>query len=322
MNIIDEKIEKSRKICILGHINPDGDCIGASLALFNYINNKYGNDKKVSIYLDAFSEKFLKLPNADKISNDKNDATTYDLAIVVDSSSIDRLGEYVVYFNEAKDTLLFDHHENNTIPAMVSVVFKEAIATCEIIYNFLDKNYIDKNVAMCLYIGIATDSGIFRYAATTEKTLQIAGHLINYGFDFTKLLDDIVFDNTFLQRKAQGIAFDRLCLLCKGQVSFSYLEDTDLETLKINKSDVDNVIVYLREIADIKIAAFAYQVGNKIFKVSLRSKCNNINLAEFAKKHDGGGHMLAAGCMYYGDIDSVKKHLEVDLGEYIEESKN
>ena len=91
--------------------------------------------------------------------------------------------------------------------------------------------------------------------------------------------------------------------------------------MRVKKSDIDNIIVYLREIENIKVAAFTYQVGVNIFKISLRSKYDYINVAEFAKMHEGGGHRLAAGLIYHGNIDSVKKHLEIDLGEFIEESE-
>ena len=318
MNIFDEKIDKANTICILGHERPDGDCIGSTLAVYNYIMNKYQGKKIVKPYLDEFSDYFNILPNADKISNDLMCAETYDLAIIVDSSSIDRLNEYKRYFEEAKDSILIDHHENNTFPAKVSIVFPESIATSEVLYDFLDKDYIDENVAKCLYIGIATDSGVFRYRATSSKTFKIVGELIKFGFDFTTMLDKIVFDNTLNQRKAQGIAFDRLELISKGQVSFSYLDKHDLDSLNIDKRDIDNVIVYLREIADIKVAAFAYQVGHNIFKLSLRSKFDSINVSDFAKEHEGGGHKLAAGCVYYGDIQSIKKNFEKDIESFIE----
>ena len=322
MNIFEERIENAQKICILGHQRPDGDCVGAALAVYNYIKNKYKDTKTVKVYLDEFSKKFLILPNADVISSELKDATIFDLAIVVDASSMDRLIEYARYFNEAKDTLLIDHHENNSIPVKVSIVFPDSASTCEILYEFFDKTYIDENVAKCLYIGIATDSGLFRYSSTNKKTLEIAGNLIEYGFDFTSLIDKIIFDNTLNQRKVQGIAFERLELICKGQVSFSYLDDNDLQMLNLTKADIDNIIVYLREIENIKVAAFAYQVGHNIFKLSLRSKCNNINVALFSKDHEGGGHAFAAGCLYYGNIDKVKKHLEKDLEEYIVKSEN
>lgn len=322
MNIFDERIEKAKKICILGHQRPDGDCIGAALSVYKYIKNKYDNKKDVKIYLDEFSSRYMILPNADAISNDLKDATIFDLVIAVDTSNIERLIEYERYFKEAKDTMVIDHHENNTLPANVSIVFPETISTCEILYDFFDKKYVDKEIATCLYIGIATDSGVFRYNDTSKKTLQVAGELIEYGFNFTKLLDEIIFDNTLNQRKSQGIAFDRLELICKGQVSFSYLNENDLRSLNLTKLDIDNIVVYLREIDNIKVAVFAYQVGHNIYKLSLRSKDKDINVATFARAHEGGGHALASGCIYYGDIEKIKKHLEIDLEEFIEKTKS
>lgn len=318
MNIFDEKIDKANSICILGHERPDGDCIGSALSIYNYILNKYGNSKKVLVLLDKFSDKFNILPNSDKILNNDKIADVFDLAIVVDSSDTTRLGSFVRYFEEAKDSLLFDHHENNTFPSKVSIVFPSSIATCEIIYDFLNKEFIDKNVAICLFTGIATDSGVFRYRSTSKKTFEIVGELIEYGFNFTELLDKVVFDNTIQQRKIQGLAFDRLKVICSGKVSFSYVTSDDLEKFNLEKKDIDNIIVYLREIENIKVAAFAYQVGSDIYKLSLRSKCDNINVADFAKMHEGGGHALASGCIYHGDIEEVFENFEKDMKEYIE----
>ena len=318
MNLFEEKIDKAKTICILGHQTPDGDCIGSTLAIYNYIKNRYGDLKIVKPYLEAFSKKFLILPNADKISDDLKDATVFDLAIVVDCGSVERLKDFKRYFEEAKDSIVFDHHENNDIPAKVSVVNPKSIATCEVLYPFLSKTFIDENVAECLYLGLATDSGIFRYKDTDKNTFLMAGDLIEYGFDFTKLLDTIVFDNTLIQRKAQGIAFDRLKLICKGKVSYSYLEQSDLDDLQIAKNDIDNIIVYLREIENIVVAAFAYPVGVNTYKFSLRSKDEKYNMSEFAKNHEGGGHILAAGCIYHGNIEEIGKIFEKDMAEFIE----
>ena len=315
MSLLDERIDQAKTICILGHQTPDGDCIGSALAIYNYILNKYGDSKIVKIYLDVFSKKYLILPNADKISDDLKDATKFDLAIVVDCGNLDRLKEYKRYFEEAKDSIVFDHHENNDIPARVSVVSPESIATCEVLYPFLDRTFIDKNVAECLYLGLATDSGIFRYKSTNKKTLLMAATLIDYGFDFTKLLDTIVFNNSF-------IAFDRLKLICKGQVSYSYLTKDELDNLNITKNDVDNIIVYLREIENIKIAAFAYPVGVNIYKFSLRSNSDKFDLSEFARKHEGGGHMLASGCIYHGNIEDIGRNFEKDMLSFIEDKEN
>lgn len=319
MNIFDKKIEKAKSICIVGHANPDGDCIGSVLSIYRYIKNKYGDAKKVKPYLDTFSDRFNILPDIKYASYDTNDAEIYDLSISVDVPSFERMKEFARYFKEAKDKLVFDHHEKNNIEADDKIVKEEAIATCEIVYDYLDKKFIDKDLAMYLYMGLATDSGVFRYKQTSRKTFTIAGELIEYGFEFTKLLDTIIFDNTVNQRKAQALVFNRLRLLCKGQVSYSYILDEEMEELHISKADIDNIIVYLREITGIKVAAFAYSTGHDIYKLSLRSKIDSINVAEFARLHDGGGHALASGCLYYGDIDTVSEHFEKDIDEFIKE---
>lgn len=317
MNILNDKIESANSICILGHQNPDGDCIGSALSIYNYIINKYNDKKNVKVYLEEFSNKFLMFKNADKISSDFNDATKYDLAIAVDVSNKERFSNFCRYFDEAKDTLVFDHHENNVIVSPNKIVNEKSIATAEILYDYFDKEFIDKSIAECLYIAIATDSGVFRYNDTSKKTFLIVGDLISYGIDFKYILDEIVFNNTLNQRKAQGIVFDRLKLISNGRVAFSYILQEELDNLNIDKKCIDNIIVYLREIYDIKLAAFAYPVGKDIYKFSLRSKFSNINVADFARNHDGGGHALAAGCLYYGNITNVEKNFLDDVTKFL-----
>lgn len=319
MSLLDDKIEKSRNICILGHISPDGDCIGSVLTIYNYIQNKWkGTDKYVKPYLQNFSDKYKILPNADKISHDTNDAVTYDLAIIVDCGTEDRLKEFARYYKEAKDSIVFDHHENNRLECSEKVVDSKSIATCQILYDQIDKKFLDKDIAICLYVGIATDSGVFRYKSINKKTFDIAGELIGYGFDFTRLLDIIVFNNSLVQRKAQALVFDRLKLLHKGTVSYSYITQDEINSLNISKNELDNMIVYLREIDNVRVAAFAYPLAREIYKLSLRSTDSKINVARFAEMHEGGGHALASGCTYCGSIESVSKNFEKDIIEYIE----
>lgn len=320
MSILDEKIEKAYKICILGHTNPDGDCIGSVLSIYNYIKAKYP-DKYVKPYLQVFSDKYMMFKSADKISHDTNDAEKYDLSIIVDCGNEDRLKEYAIYFKESKDSILFDHHENSTLPAVTKIINSTSIATCEILYDYLDKKYIDKDIAMCLYLGIATDSGVFRYKATSKKTFDIAGELIGFGFDFTEMLDKIVFNNTITQRKAQAIVFERIKIFNGGTISFSYITEDEIENIHISKNELDNIIVYLREIVGIKVAAFAYPTGNKIYKLSLRSTDDKYNMSIFAGMHEGGGHVRASGCIYHGDIESISKNFEKDIIEFVKNAK-
>ena len=316
MSILDEKIEKANSICLLGHINPDGDCIGATLSIYNYIMNKY-NGKMAKVYLMEPSDKFALLSGFKNISSEVNDKEKYDLAIICDSSSRDRVKDFIVYADNAKDVLVFDHHETNNFEYSDMIIDIKSPATCEIIYKYMDDKYIDKKVAECLYIGICSDTGCFKYNSTTHETMNIAGSLMDKGIDFTKLQDKMIFYNSLKQRKIQAIAFSRVKCLHGGQVVFSYVLQEELDNLNLDKREIDNIIVYLREIENIKIAIFAYPIGHNIYKLSLRSNDYNINVATFAKNHDGGGHALAAGLTYKGSIEEIEKKLDKDLNEIL-----
>lgn len=314
--ILDERIEKASTICILGHEHPDGDCMGATLSIYGYIKNKYP-DKKVTPYLDDFQKKYLIMPYADKISSSLNDATKYDLCIVVDSGNLDRFKKTVRYFNEAKDTIVIDHHKENSVPAKVSIVDDTSIATCEILYDQFDKKYIDDNVAACLFVGISTDSGGFRYTTVSKRTFRVCSELIDYKFDHTKLIDTIMYENTLSQRKAQSYVFDKIKLIAGGKISIASMTDEEMQKFGITKLEIDNMIVYVRDITGVKIAAFVYETGYNIFKVSLRSKDEKYDVAEFARLHEGGGHKMASGCIYHGDLNKVMANLEKDLKDFL-----
>lgn len=316
MSILDEKIERAKNICLLGHINPDGDCIGSTLSIYNYIKNKY-DDKVVKVYLMDPSEKFSILKGFKNISSETNDNIKYDLAIICDASSRERVKDFIGYADNANEVLVFDHHETNNFSYENMIIDIKSPATCEIIYKYMDDKFIDKNVAECLYVGICSDTGCFKYNSTTHETMNIAGNLMDKGIDFTNLQDKVIFSNSLKQRRIQAIAFNRIKCFHGGQVVFSYVLQEELDNLNLDKKDIDNIIVYLREIEKIKIAIFAYPIGHNIYKLSIRSNDNNINVATFARNHDGGGHAMAAGFTYKGNIEEIEKKIDKDLNEII-----
>lgn len=316
MSILDDKIERVKTIAILGHMNADGDCIGSQLGVYNYILNKY-KDKKVKVYILNPSQRFKYLNGFDKISEATNDAEPYELVITVDVPTIERIEKDLHnYLLTAKDVIVIDHHETNNLKYKDMIVDKDAAATCEILYELMDKDYIDKKVAECLYTGLATDTGVFRYSCTRPETMVIASELMKKGIDFTNILDEAIFLNNMNQRKAQAIAFENAKYLCKGKVLFSYVPKDDLDELGLNKNDVDNIVVYLRETYNIKVAVFGYSVGHDIYKLSFRSNSDEYNVAKFALKHDGGGHIRAAGCTIKGKIDNVMKIVNDEMNDF------
>lgn len=320
MNNFNKEIENAKSICILGHINPDGDCLGSTLGIYNYIKNKYADEKYVKVYLEAPSKKFDWMPGFNEISQSANDACVYDLAIICDCSSLDRVNkDHIRYFNEAKNHFIIDHHETNELNIENIVLDPESPATSQLLYDLLDKKYIDKKVAECLYIGIASDTGVFRYSNTNKKTFEIISELIDKNINFTELLDKTIFMKNFQQKKLEAMIVGRAKFLCKGKVLFAYVTGDELSQYSLEKKDIDFVVGDLRETEGVSIAAFAYETGNDVYKISLRSNGEKINCAEFAKLNNGGGHMRAAGFTMNSNLKNIMTFLDKELDKIINE---
>lgn len=312
MSILDEKIKKANTISIMGHINPDGDCLGSTLALYNYILN-IDNKKTVKVYLMEAQKKFNVLSGFDKICHTNSDATIYDLGIICDCSTEDRVKDYYKYFDTAKDKLIIDHHATSTRTDCDVVIEPGAAATCQVMFDLMDEKYIDKKVAECLYVGIAHDSGAFRYDATTPHTLEVATALMKKGISFTELLDNTMYTEKFNQKLLLAKVYERAKFLCKGKVLYSYALMSELKDLNLEKGDLDLCVPNLRQTEGVSLATFAYDVAKNVYKISLRSNTDNIDCSVFAKERGGGGHKRAAGFTVNMELDKIPEYLENEL---------
>lgn len=171
-------IEQADTIAITGHVRPDGDCVGSTVGLYNYIISNY--DKQVQIYLEEFSKDFLFLHDADKISHTPTDQV-YDLCIAVDCGDKERQGDFLPIFERAKSTMCVDHHISNPGFGEVCYVDAEACSAAEALYKLMEQDKINKNAAEALYMGIVHDTGVFKHSNTTKSAMSIAGDLIEKG---------------------------------------------------------------------------------------------------------------------------------------------
>lgn len=194
MGILDEMLEGKKTIVILGHVNPDGDCIGSCLGLYNYLKENY-EGLEVSVYLEKIGVKFSFLSGFEDVHTEYDDTKTFDLCITSDASDVPRLGVFAPYRETAKDTFCVDHHITNKGMCRVNVIESWASSASEVMFRLLDKEKISKAVAECLYTGIAHDTGIFKFSSTSRQTMEIAGFLMEKGIDFQKIIDD-----SFLRR--------------------------------------------------------------------------------------------------------------------------
>ena len=311
MNILEEKLLSAKKVAITGHVNPDGDCIGSVLAIYNYISTVYP-EIKLSAYLEEFSDKFMFLKNSENIKQSVEEDIEFDLLICVDSADIQRLGFSEVLLQKSKESINIDHHVTNTKFTDETCLEADASSTAEVIYTLLNKEKIDKAVAECLYTGMVHDTGVFRYSCTSPKTMRIAADLMEKGIDYTTIVDESFYEKSYLQNQILGRTLLESILILDGKCIFSYVNRKTMNFYGVTKKDLDGIIEQLRQTRGVEVAIFLYEVETQKYKVSLRSK-NKVDVSKIASFFGGGGHVRAAGCTMDGTVHDIVNNISMHI---------
>lgn len=304
----------AKTIGISGHIKPDGDCIGATLALSLYLQKRLP-DAEVTVFSEPLSPAFSCVPGIDTFCT-SFDKPNQDVFIVVDTVE-NRIGSAQQYFKNAAKTINIDHHVSNESGcAMVNYVVPTASSASELIYDLIEESYIDEQIAMAIYLGIAHDTGIFKYSNTSPKTLRIVAKLIEYGFDFTELLDKTFYEKEYSQNLALGRILLESRRFMDGRVIFGFMDLKTMAAMQVDSGSFDGVINQLRITKGVECAIFMYQMNSCTYKVSLRSS-QFVDVARIAVAFGGGGHKRAAGFYVKGNPEDILQQIlsliEVDL---------
>lgn len=304
MGILTDALKNKKTVVILGHVNPDGDCIGSCLGMYNYLKENFA-ELDVSVYLEPMGVKFGYLNGYELVKNQYEPGKTFDLCITLDASDVPRLGAFAPYLESAGDSLCIDHHITNQGFARENVIESTASSASEVLYGLLDEDKIGKNVAECLYTGIAHDTGVFKYSCTSRRTMEIAGRLMETGIDFPRIIDNSFYMKSYGQTRVHGQAMLDSVLLMDGRVIYTVVTQ---ETLKENNSTVkstDGIVDQLRVVSGVECAILLYETGNPSeYKVSLRTN-TDLDLSRIAAAFGGGGHVKAAGCTVTGAVDEI-----------------
>ena len=318
MTKLETMIDQAGKIVILGHVNPDGDCVGSCLAVYNYIK-EWDSTKAVTVRLERAPSKFSYLSGFDAIETEAGEET-YDLCICLDSSDEERLGDFKSCFDRSAKTICIDHHITNRGYAKENVIDGHASSACEVVYGQLDESRISKRVAECIYTGIIHDTGVFKYSNTSRKTMEIAGKMMEKGIDFGTIIDGSFYKKTYMQSQILGRALLESITFLDGRCIFSVVRKKDMDFYGVDKSDLDGIVDQLRVIDGIECAIFLYETGIHQFKVSLRSN-SIVGVSRIAAYFGGGGHVRAAGCTMSGSVHDVVNNLSAHIAEQLEQEK-
>ncbi len=312
MNSNDIKTVKAllntpKSIVVVPHKNPDGDAMGSTLALCKYLNSQ--GHTAVVIAPNEYPH-FLKwLPGHDDVItyNSSTPIATQkienaDLIFTLDFNDLSRTGGEMekVLAAATADFIMIDHHQQPSNYAVVTYSDTSMSSTCEMVYHFLDAlqvaDHIDADMASCLYTGIMTDTGSFRFPSTTAKTHEVIAKLITAGADNANIHRNIYDTNSYTKLQLLGVALKNLRILPEYKTAYITLSQKELDDHKFQKGDTEGFVNYGLSLKGIIFAViFIENKADAIIKMSLRSK-GDFSVNEFSRSHyEGGGHTNAAG---------------------------
>jgi len=315
MNILEE-LKDAKTVGITGHVRPDGDCVGSTMGLYNFLKENRP-DLDVRVYLEKPGDDFNFIPRINEIKNEPDLDLKFDVFIVLDCSSLDRIEPFAEMFIYANKTICLDHHISNTSFADVNLVEPTWSSASEVLFTCLDENLISKEVATCIYTGIIHDTGVFKYSCTSANTMTIAGKMMEKGIDYSSIIDNSFYAKTYIQNQILGRALLESVLFYDGKCIFSSVSKELMDFYGVDGKSLGGIVEQLRLTDGVEVAIFMYEIGKGEYKVSLRSK-SVIDVSKISTTFGGGGHIRAAGFSAKGSVHSIVNK----IGALIEEQYN
>jgi len=320
-------LSSPKKIVITTHRGPDGDAIGSSLGLLHLLT-QLGHSVQV-ITPNEYAKFLHWLPGNDDVITYEGNETTADkitaeaeLIFLLDFSHLSRIATFAdAVKNSTATKVMIDHHQDPDRD-IADIIYSDtsACSTAQMVFEVMEDmemtSYLNKEIAECLYVGIMTDTGSFKYASTTEKTHHVVAELIKAGAENAKI-HDLIYDNSSATRiQLLGYCLnEKLRLYPENNAAIISLTAEELERFEFKKGDTEGFVNYALGIEGIKFATFIAEKDGMV-KLSLRSK-GDFKVNGIANKYfSGGGHMNASGGISQVSVGETITKVEQIINEY------
>lgn len=288
-------IIESQTIVLACHVNPDGDALGSMLGLALALT---ALGKTVTCLSEDGVPDILRfLPGMDRVRQ-TTDAAAFDLAVAVDSGDLPRIGASVQpIIGRAHRVIDIDHHVTAGAFGDIRVLDAHAASTAEIVYALLLtlQAPITPDIAICLFTGIITDTGSFRFQNVTPNTLQVAAALLEAGAPPAFISEHVFENRTFAATRLLGAALSSLRQTPDGRIVWARITASDFARLGAADQDTEGIVSYVRGVRDVEVGILFREMADGGIRVSLRSR-ETVDVAEVAALFGGGGHRMASGC--------------------------
>ena len=303
--IIDE-LKAADRICVVGHMRPDGDCVGSQVGLALALK---ALGKKVVCWNQDDVPPKLRFMVPQSIMQKPEPGQQFDVVVAIDCASYERLGTVGECVADRKMLINIDHHSSNTRYGNIDWVSARKPSTGELIFELLKTAGwpISSHIADCLYTAISTDTGSFMYPTTRPDTYQTAAELVELGANLGKICQQVYQSFPLSRVRLLRELFNRFKLTHNNEIAYFWLKKEDFKRTGADQAETEGLIDHLRDIEPVVVACVLEETEPGVIRMSLRSKSRRVNVSKIAGLFGGGGHQAAAGARIEGKPISVQR---------------
>ncbi len=309
-------IRDSRTICIVGHVRPDGDCIGSQLGLALALK---ADGKEVICWNEHPVPDKLRFLDPHKLFALPQPGRKFDCVIATDCASFERLGTVKDCIGERGVFINIDHHASNTRYADINWVSSREPSSGELIYRLLKagKWPVTRQIADCLFTAVSTDTGSFQYASATPETFRVASHLVEQGADLGRISQEVYQSYPMARVQLLRHVYNKFRITHDKRTGYFWLKKRDFARTGAQREDAEGLIDHVRAIEGVVVACVFEEAEPELTRISLRSKSEHVDVNAIAGEFGGGGHRAAAGARITGSplaaqrrvLNAIKKAL-------------
>jgi phosphoesterase RecJ-like protein len=303
-----ESLRECSTCCVVGHIRPDGDCIGSQLALSLALQEQ---GKQVTCWnQDPLPEKLAFL-DTERLLEQPVPGRSFDCVIATDCASLERLGHTAACIENRRLLINIDHHESNTRYGDINWISAREPSTGEIIFRLLKEAgwSITPDIADCLFTAVSTDTGSFQYPTTRPSTYHVAAELVKRGASLARICNEVYQSFPLSRVRLLKHLYNRFRLTHNDRIAYFWLRQADYTRTGADPADSEGLIDHLRAIEPVVIACVFEEIEPNLTRISLRSKSPKVNVSEVACQFGGGGHPAAAGARIPGRPLGVQRRV-------------
>lgn len=301
-------LRQAGSVCVVGHVRPDGDCVGSQLGLAMALRNE---GKKVTVWNEDPMPRKLEFLDPDGLFQRPEPGRVHECVVATDCASLERLGKTAACVGERKLLINIDHHTSNTRYGDLNWIEGAVPSTGELILSLLHRGRwpVTPPIANCLFAAVSTDTGSFRYASTRPETFRAAAELVESGADLGRIGHHVYDSHPMSRFRLLRHVYRQARMTHDDRIAYFWLRRADYGRAGAEREESEGLIDHIRSIEPVVVACVFEDTEDGRIRVSLRSKSEAVDVNAVAQEFGGGGHRAAAGARIEGTPLAVQRRV-------------